>query len=572
MRALVFLLAALATACSSTSAPSPGTPAPAPADLVITGATIATMNPNAPRAEAIAIRGERIVYVGDVAHATELRGPDTRVVALEGGMVLPGFHDGHVHPVTGGIELGQCNLNDASTEADVRKRILEYAAAHAGDAWIVGGGWDLPLFPGGNPNKALLDELVPDRPAFLSAADGHSAWVNSAALAAAGIDAQTADPVNGRIERDANGAPSGTLRESAMDLVGKHVPELTADDYVHGLERGMAMANRFGITSWQEASAGKKVLAAYHTLAKRGALKARVVAAQHVDLSRGVEQISELAERAEALRTERFRPTSAKIFADGVIEAGTAALLTPYVGTDSRGKLNIEAEQLEKLVVALDKAGLDVHIHAIGDRAIRASLDAFAATRAVNGDRGRHTIAHLQLIDPADIPRFAKLRVAANFQALWAQADPYIVKLTEPVLGPERSRWLYPIRSVADTGAIVVGGSDWSVSSMNPLAAIEVAITRKPTDEPAAGAWIPQERIDLDTALVAYTRAGAYLNRQENEVGTLEVGKRADLVLLERDLYAIPSSEIGEVKVLATLIDGQAVYCQPAVCERLASH
>jgi predicted amidohydrolase YtcJ len=259
-----------------------------------------------------------------------------------------------------------------------------------------------------------------------------------------------------------------------MELVARHLPPLDLEDHIAGLRRGMAMANRFGITSVLEASADTGVLAAYRALAERGELTFRVVAAQRVDLARGPEQVAAMVER-RAQTAERFRPIAAKIFADGVIESGTAALLEPYVGRPGRGKMNIEPRALEAMVGALDRGGLDVHIHAIGDRAIRASLDAFAAAAAANPARDRrHSIAHLQLIDPADVERFAGLGVIADFQPLWAYADRYITELTEPFLGPERSRWLYPIKSVVDTGAVVVAGSDWSVSSMNPLEAIQV--------------------------------------------------------------------------------------------------
>jgi hypothetical protein len=376
--------------------------------------------------------------------------------------------------VTGGIELGQCDLNDVETIAGIRDKVGAYAAANPDEPWIVGGGWSLPLFGEAGPTAALLDELVGERPAYITASDAHSAWVNSAALELADITAETPDPPAGRIERGPGGEPSGTLREAAMELVARHLPPLDLEDHIAGLRRGMAMANRFGITSVLEASADTGVLAAYRALAERGELTFRVVAAQRVDLARGPEQVAAMVER-RAQTAERFRPIAAKIFADVVIESGTAALLEPYVGRPGRGKMNIEPRALEAMVGALDRGGLDVHIHAIGDRAIRASLDAFAAAAAANPARDRrHSIAHLQLIDPADVERFAGLGVIADFQPLWAYADRYITELTEPFLGPEGSRWLYPIKSVVDTGAVVVAGSDWSVSSMNPLEAIQV--------------------------------------------------------------------------------------------------
>ena len=540
-------------------------PSPAPADLLLTGAAAYTLDAARSWADAVAIRGGKIVYVGTAAGAATFRGPATRAVDLGGRMLLPAFHDAHVHPVTGGVELGQCDVNGSKTREELFEKIRRYAAAHPKSPWIVGGGWDLPLFPGANPTRAELDALVPDRPAYVSAADGHSAWVNSRALEIAGVTRATPDPENGRIERGADGNPSGTLRESAARLVSRHLPETTAAEYAEGLRRGLAMANAFGIVSFVEADATDAVLAAYAAAERSGNLPARVVASLAVDTSRGPEQVAELVRKRRDFTRGRLRATAAKIFADGVIESETAALLAPYLDRPGwSGKANLEPDAFARLATALDRQGFQIHVHAIGDRAVRMSLDALEAARRANGARdGRPLLAHLELIAPEDVPRFRALGVVADFQPLWAWADPYIRDLTLPRLGPERSRWIYPIGSVARSGGIVAGGSDWSVSSMNPLDGIEVAVRRRDLGDTASPAFLPDEAIALPEALAAYTSAGAWAAFEEGVSGSIETGKLADLVVLDRNLFAIPAEKIHEAKVLWTLLEGKEVWRDP---------
>ncbi|WP_266219247.1 amidohydrolase [Paraliomyxa miuraensis] len=543
----------------STRAPEEGR-APV-AELVLTHGVVYTLDPSRPWAEALAIADGELLAVGTNDAALRHRGLRTRVVDLAGQLVLPGFHDAHVHPVTGGIELSQCDLNGIADREQLRKTVQRCAQQQRGRPWLEGGGWDLTLFPQGNPSRAWLDAIVPDVPVYLSSADGHSAWLNGEALRRAGITADTPDPPHGRIERDADGAPSGVLREDAMELAQEHLPPLRAADYEAGLRRGLAMANRFGITGLHEANGSAEVLAAYESLAAAGELTARVVVAQQLEPSQGAAQFSELQRRRDRIAHPRLRATAVKIFADGVIEAGTAALLRPYEGSESTGTLNLPPEQLHEVVREADARGFDIHVHAIGDRAIRVTLDALEAAMRDNPPRSRrHVIAHLQLFDPADIPRFESLGVIASFQPLWAYADPYIVDLTIPVLGPERSRWLYPIGSVMATGARVVMGSDWSVSSMDPLQGITVALTRRSTGQPPGPAWIPEEVVALEPVLAAYTVQGAYLDRWDDVTGSLVEGKRADLAVLDRNLFEVPPHQIHEARVVTTMLDGEVVY------------
>jgi predicted amidohydrolase YtcJ len=538
-------------------------PAPKTADLIFRNGAVYTLNAARAWAETVAVSKGRIVYVGPDGNAGPWVGPRTVVVDLKGKMLLPSFHDSHVHVVSGGMEMGECQLSELTNEQQVIEVIRRYAEQNPRKKWIRGSGWQLPIFPNANPHKSLLDQAVPDRPALFYAADGHSAWANSRALEIAGVTKNTPDPTPGRIERDAEtGEPTGTLREDAMSLVEKHLPDYSTEDYIKGLRRGLEMASRFGITSFQDASAGETFLKTYAELDRRGELTARVVAALPVDPSKGPAQLARLVELRKKYQGRRLRATAAKIFADGVIEARTAALLEPYVGAGGdRGKANVEPDVFNPLVAALDREGFQVHVHAIGDRAIRNALDAFEFARSKNGSRdSRHMIAHVELFNPQDVPRFRRLGVIANFQPLWAYADTYITELTEPVLGPERSRWLYPIRSLADTGAVVACGSDWSVTSMNPLDAIQVAMTRRGLDKGPGEAWIAEEKIDLATMLAGYTINGAYVNFEEAETGSIEVGKAADLIVLDRNLFEVAPHEIHNAKVLLTLLEGKEVY------------
>jgi predicted amidohydrolase YtcJ len=561
LQLLIVIFTVIAPCCFSQT--SPTGPVPHPADLVFRNAEIYTVDAARTWVEAIAIDEGKIVYAGTNEGVLPWIGQATEVISLQGRMVLPGFHDAHVHLISGGIEMGECNLIGLNTQKTLLDTVRTYAMANPDEEWISGGGWELPIFPGGNPHKSLLDAVVPDRPVFLTSSDAHTAWVNSAALKIAGITRHTPDPPNGRIERDPKtGEPTGTLREEAMNLITAQMPPYSDEDYLEGLRRGLEMTNRFGITSVQEANASQKMLEAYHTLDQKGELTVRVLASMKTNLSAGKAQIPQLVAWRNLYESPHLRTSAVKIFADGVIEARTAAMLEPYLDLpDNRGFLNLKSDSLQKLIVALDSAKFQVHVHAIGDRAIRTTLDAFAAAQQQNGIRdSRHHMAHIQMIDSLDVLRFRPLGVIANFQPLWAYADTYITELTEPALGQERSRWLYPINSVKETGAMVVFGSDWSVTSMNPLHGMQVGVTRLSLEDSTGTAWIPQERVDLATMIAGYTINGAYLNFEEKETGSIEVGKAADLVVLDRNLFEIPPQDIHGVRVMLTLLEGKVVY------------
>ena len=541
---------------------------------MIVGGPIYTLDDDGRRVDGVALRDGRLIVVGSAEEARAVVGPETRVVDLAGRALLPAFHDAHVHPVSAGIELGQCNLNDLATADAVLDGVARCVASHGSRPWIVGGGFPLTAFAGGAPDRAALDRLTGDRPTALSSSDSHTMWVNGAALRVAGITRDTPDPPAGRIERDATGEPTGVLRETATGLVGRHVPPSSADEMQAGLQRALALMAQVGIVSFQEANADPAMVATYRAVARSGGLTARARLALATDPTRDTSQVDDLLAVRATVTEPGLTASSAKLFLDGVLESATAAVIEPYVplpgaasdhGDDARGLPTFSREALDALVIRLDREGFQVHMHAIGDRAIREGLDAIAAADRVNGRRDRRAhMAHVQLIDPADHARFAALGVVATIQPLWAYADAFITDLTEPRLGPQRSRFLYPFASLQRAGASLAGGSDWSVTSVNPWHAIQVAVTRQPiADSSRTPPWLPDERIDLTTALRAYTRGGAYVNFEEADSGSLTVGRWADLIVVDRDPFTVPASDLHRLQVQWTVKEGREVYRAP---------
>jgi predicted amidohydrolase YtcJ len=549
-----------------------------PADLAFVNGAVYTVDAARTRARAVAVRDGTIVAVGTDAAIREHVGPGTDVVDLHDRMLLPGFQDAHVHPPSGGLEMRQCDLNDVYTRPKYQEVIASYAARHPDVPWILGGGWYMSAFPRGAPEKAPLDAIVRGRPVALFSRDGHSLWVNSKALKIAGITAASPDPPDGRIERDERGEPAGTLHEGACDLVTRHAPDPTPEELVEGLRTAQRYLHSLGITAWQDAIVGGSydTLDSYRSFAGWGELTARVVGALWWDRHRGEEQIEELVAHREEASAGRFRATSVKIMQDGIIENFTAGSLEPYldeegVPTSNSGLSQVEPEALKRHVTALDRLGFQCHFHAIGDRAIRECLDAIEAALEANGPNDhRHHIAHIQVIHPDDVPRFRRLRTVANGQPLWACYDSQMVELTIPFLGEERSTWQYPFGSLVRAGATLAFGSDWSVSTPDPLKEIHIAVNRRAPAEALEEAgesrravedvFLPEERLDLATAIAAFTMGSAYVNHLDDETGSIEVGKQGDLTVVDRDLFAHPREEIATARVDATYVGGASVY------------
>lgn len=491
-----------------------------------------------------------------------------------GGLVLAGFQDSHVHPYHAGLELLRCSLSDLHSPSDYLDAIGAYAREHPDLPWIEGAGWGMDAFPGGIPTAAELDRVVSDRPAFLPNRDGHGAWVNSRAMELAGIDDRTPDPVDGRIERDADGHAVGMLQEGAQGLVSRLLPAPTADTLDEALRVAQRQLFAWGVTAWQDAIVGEGIgnapglLDSYLRMADSGELLAHVVGALWWDRERGLEQIEEhVASRARAAGRDGFRATTIKIMQDGVAENFTAGMLAEYLDVDGHdsgnaGKSFVEPRLLAEAVTRLDALGFQVHFHALGDRAVRESLDAIAAAQAANGVRdARHHLAHLQLVHPDDIPRFAELGAIANAQPLWARHEPQMDELTIPFLGPVRSRYQYPFGAIARAGGRIAIGSDWPVSTADPIQLVHTAVNRTPVEGGADDRpFLPEQALSLADALVAATAGTAYVNHDERDSGRLAPGLRGDVVVLTDDPFDRPASEFRSTRVAATIVGGAVVF------------
>ena len=540
------------------------------ADLVFVNGAVYTVDAARSWASALVVTGDRITYVGDDATARTFVGPSTRLVDLDHRMLLPGFQDSHVHPGMVPNPANSLDLHGLTQRRQIVDRIRQFARSHPSERWITGDGWDEVAFaPSGMPTREELDAVVPDRPAFLTDNSGHDAWVNSRALAAARITSQTADPANGRIERDARGRPTGLLHEdAAMNPVLERIPPKSQQQVRADLETALREMTRLGFTALEDAMATPPIAQAYKALDEEGELHQRVNLCMPFDPDKDDEtQWQSFLEQRRALRGKLLRAGCVKLFIDGAA-AHTVALLEPYSDAPSfgRGKLFIEPARLDRLVVRLDAAGFQVHMHAQGDWAVRAGLDAFAQARRLNGFHdNRHTIAHLWLVDPADVPRFRTLAVVANMTPLWSLGDTWETVDAPRMFGERRIDHLFPTASLLRSAAVLVWGSDWPVTGVSPLDGLETAVThRYPGGTDPFGredsAWHPEERVTLEQAIVAYTAAGAYLMQEEATRGTLEAGKIADLVVLSRNLFDTPPLEIHRVLVEMTVLGGRVVY------------
>jgi len=551
----------LATGCAPDAEPAAET---GYAELVLRGGAVYTMDLQRSWQQAIAIRDGKIIYVGKDSGAGAYTGPHTRVVELQGRMVLPGLQDIHIHPISSGMEAAICDLNGLTSADEYLEKIKNYAATNPDLPWILGGGWMMSAFgPGAMPRKELLDGILPDRPVLLHSADGHSSWTNSKALELAGITRDTPDPADGRIDRDPDtGELIGSLQEAASALLDHVTPPTTDSQRRDGLRYSIGMLNTYGITAVQDASVSRADLEAYHVLDDSGELSLHVEASQAWDREQGLEQIPLLVAQRKRYASGQVRANTVKIFQDGVMENYTAVMLEPYLLEGNvRGVPLQEPEYLKEMVTALDGNGFQVHFHAIGDGAIRQSLDAVETARNTNGPSDhRHHISHLELIDPQDIPRFGELEVIADFQPFWAYADGYINDLTIPFIGNERARWLYPINSVLKSGGMLAFGSDWSVSTANPYHQIEVAVTRMDPGNAGDSVFIPEERIPLEEAIAAFTINAAFANHLEGKTGSIETGKLADVVVLNQNLFEIPPQAISDTRAVLTLFEGRPVH------------
>jgi predicted amidohydrolase YtcJ len=547
-----------------------------PADLVLRNGAIYTVDAARTWAQAIAVTGNRIVFVGSNGDVDAFVSQDTRVIDVEGRMVLPGFQDSHIHPITASLKSYMCNLYGLKTVAAYLEKVKGCVAEHGASGWIHGTGWSHELFPDdAKPTARMLDEIAPDVPLTLNSYDGHSLWVNSKAMEVAGVSAETPDPPSGGILRyPVSGEPTGLfLEDQAQTLIMVAKPPYSDEVVYEGLLSVQKYLNSLGITSVQDAlvdvdSGGQySVLPTYRKAAEKGDLTLRVVGSLYWEPSHGMEQVEDLLRAREEFSTGLFAAISVKIWYDGVMHTRTSKLIEPYADRESEfGMSLVTPGRLEELAVVLDDAGFQLHFHADGDLAIRECLDAVEAALVANGPSdNRHHIAHLELIHPEDIPRFRQLGVIANVQPMWSTYPPYIDDLVENKIGKERSRWLEINRSFLKHGVMVAYGSDWFVTSPNPMDLIEAAVTRirpsLPLEEKRASLPpLPGEEVNIVDAIASYTIHGAYVNHQEDVTGSIEVGKLADIVVLSDNLFDVEANRISETEVLLTVMDGNVVH------------
>lgn len=540
------------------------------ADWIFSGGPVHTMDPARPRTDAVAVADGKIVALG--ADAAGWRGPATELVDLGGKALLPGFQDAHVHPLAGGLQMLGCDLSGVHSLAEYRALIADHARANPAAEWIQGAGWYGDVFDGGFPHRSLLDELVPDRPVFLISHDGHGAWVNSRALELAGIADDTPNPDGGIIARDGYGKATGMLIEHAADLVSSLIPDPDERHIRRALLTAQAYLHSLGVTAWQDAAVGQALgmpdsFEHYLALESDGLLTATVTGALWWQRDRGLEQIELFKERRAKARG-RFRATAVKIMVDGVCENLTAALTRPYKGHPHEVGMNlIGPDELARITRAVDAEGFDLHLHAVGDQAVRDCVSALDLPHRAGWDP-RHQIAHLDLVDPADVVRFAATGAIANIQPLWARQDPVLVETKLPYLDEAHQRVHFAFETLRRAGVELAIGSDWPVSSPDPLWGIHTAVNRTaPSADPHARdvrsqtePLLPTEAITLGAALAAHTTGAARANRLDAGRGAIRVGMAADLVVLDADPQAVEATALGGIGVELTLTGGRAVY------------
>lgn len=538
------------------------------ADTILTNARIYTVDKKQPWAQSVAIKDGKIVAVGPAAAVAKAKGPTTKIVDLGGRLVLPAFGDAHAHPLFGALSHTRCSLHDGKSIADYQRIIAKCVADTPGTGTVYGVGWEDSLFPpNGVPNKAILDAISATRPLIFDSVGGHTNWVNSKALELAGITRDTPNPVNGTIDRDpATGEPVGSLQESAQGLVAKLIPAPTDSDYQNSILYTAKLFNSLGIVAWNDAGVdfddqgGSRMVDAYKAVKDAGKLTTYVSVSLKWKNERGMDQFPSLLKAAERANALGIPTHTVKFYVDGVIPQRTAYMLAPYEGSTERGAPQIAPEMLDQAVTATDARGMHAFLHAIGDGGVRISLDAIEAARKANGTKPTyHMVTHLNVVDPADQPRFGKLDTYAQFQPTWSSWYPYM-ELTEQQIGKKRMEYIYPAGSIVRAGGKLAYGADWPVATANPIEGLEVAVTRQVAGDPKAKPLVASEGVTLAEAVESHTLNVAVVNGMAKFTGSLEKGKNADLVVLDKDIFKLPVHEIGKAKVLVTVFQGKAVY------------
>jgi predicted amidohydrolase YtcJ len=539
--------------------------AKAVADTMVIHGKVYTVSAFKPWAEAVAVRDGRIAAAGTDYEIEKLRGPGTRVIDAAGRLVLPGFVDCHIHFLDGSLSLGRVNLEGAKDAADIQQRLREYAEKHPGTDWVLGRGWDYAMFGAAAlPDKKYLDGIFPDRPVFLEGYDGHTYWANSKALAMAGITKDTPNPPNGIIVRDPQtGEATGALKERAAELVRKAVPKPTRGEKIAALRAGIAWANENGLTRVHSAGGDFEELALYDEIRQHGDLNLRFYIARFQDPP-GLreEDLAESKMAREKYHDEWIDTNAVKFMVDGVIESHTAALLDPYTDDPStKGRLFWDPERYKSAVAELDRLGFQIFTHAIGDYGVRTALDAYDNAERVNHTRDRRPrVEHIETISPGDIPRFGKLGVIASMQPLHSYPNEDTLNVWARNTGPDRASRAWVWKSILDSGGHICFGSDWPVVTLNPWEGVQTAVTRQTKEGTPEGGFVPSQRLTVAQAVEAYTLGAAFAGRREKTEGSLETGKAADLIIVSQNIFTADPHQIGQTKVVLTMVGGRVVY------------
>lgn len=542
------------------------------ADVIITNARVYTVNHAQPWAEAVAIHNQHIVAVGTGEQIARWRGSKTRMIDAHGRLVLPGFFDSHIHFMEGALSLEKVNVDQTKSVGEIQKMVKDFAAAHPKEPWVLGRGWSYPEFPGGMPDKKYLDEIVPDRPVYIEGFDGHTGWANSKALELSGITKTTPNPRNGEIVRDPKtGEATGALKEEAANIVVRHLPPPTKQERVAALRRAIAWANSVGLTrvvgcgNDTASTSDYLFMGLLRSMQKRGELTLRFSNSYYVDpkgLSADDWKTIATLRKDYPASDDWLSFNAAKFFLDGVIESHTAAMLQPYSDDPKQiGSLRWDVTKYRDTVQALDKAGLQIYTHAIGDKAVRTALDAYqSAAFANHTNDARHRIEHIETVSAEDIPRFGHLGVIASMQPLHSYPDEDTLDVWLKNVGPERGTRAWAMQSIAKTGGTLAFGSDWPVVTLNPWYGVQNAVTRQTRDGKPDGGFVPHERLTLEQAIEGYTLGAAKGARRERTEGSITPGKLADLIMLSQDLFKVGPAAIYKTEVVMTMVGGKIVY------------
>lgn len=533
-------------------------------DLVLKNGHIWTGDPQHPWAEALSISNQRIAAVGTNSEITKRT--QARTIDLGGRLVTPGFNDAHIHFLNGSLGLFQVDLFNAGSLEEMKRRIASFAQAHPGEKWITGGGWEYGWFPDHRlPSKEDLDGIVPDRPVYLKAFDGHTGWVNSAALRRADVNGATKFDGFGEIVKDARGRPTGALKENAQSVVTRLIPQPTRERKLAALIAGEELAASLGITSIQNGMGSPEELALYDDLLQEGKLTVRTGMAFTVTPSDDPKELEQFAALNRSHTGPWLRAGAIKLIMDGVVESHTAAMLAPYSDDPSKSGSPVwTQDQLDKIVELATRLGLQIYTHAIGDRAVRMTLDAY---ERVHPEGRRLRIEHIETVSAADLPRFAKLGVIPSMQPI--HADPESAEPWDRAVGPERMKLAFAWRDFEKSGAKLTFSSDWPAAiDLNPIHGIYCAVTRQTADGQPPGGWVPEQRIGVETALRAYTAMGAYCSFEEKSKGQIKAGMLADVIVYSADLFRVAPARIADSRVVMTLVDGRIVYRDKSIVAR----